>query len=54
MSKSIDTERTALEPIIRKRRSVKREYQDKQVTEEIVKELLDYEIWYPNHGKRQQ
>ncbi|TRM11289.1 nitroreductase [Lentibacillus cibarius] len=44
---------TALQQTIRNRRSVKKGYNDKPVTEETVKELLEDAIWAPTHGVRQ-
>lgn len=54
MTQSIEKkERTKLSQIIRERRAVKRGYTDKEVTEEVVLELLDDAIWAPTHGMRQ-
>jgi nitroreductase len=54
MHQSSDQLKTNLETIIRERRSVKeRFYNDKTVTEETVKRLLDSAIWAPTHGLRQ-
>lgn len=39
--------------MIRERRSVKKGYTDKEVTEELVRDLLDTAIWAPTHGMRQ-
>ncbi|HLR67393.1 nitroreductase family protein [Virgibacillus alimentarius] len=44
---------TELAKIIRERRSVKKGYNDKKVTEEAVLELLEDAIWAPTHGMRQ-
>lgn len=46
-------QRTELAQIIRERRAVKKNYNDKEVTEEAVRELLDDAIWAPTHGMRQ-
>lgn len=53
MSESISKEKTALAKIIRERRAVKKNYIDKEVTEEKVRELLEDAIWAPTHGMRQ-
>jgi len=42
-----------LAKMIRERRSIKKGYTDKEVKEEIVRELLDTAIWAPTHGMRQ-
>lgn len=42
-----------LAQIIRERRAVKKGYIDKEVTEEVVLELLEDAIWAPTHGMRQ-
>lgn len=52
MSQTIK-ERTELATIIRERRAVKKGYNDKEVTEDVVKELLNDAIWAPTHGMRQ-
>lgn len=44
---------TELAKIIRERRAVKKGYNDKKVTEEIVLDLLNDAIWAPTHGMRQ-
>ncbi|MBP1968488.1 nitroreductase [Virgibacillus natechei] len=44
---------TELAKIIRERRAVKKGYNNKAVTEETVKELLDDAIWAPTHGMRE-
>jgi len=44
---------TDLAQIIRERRAVKKGYNDKEVTEETVLELLEDAIWAPTHGMRQ-
>ncbi|MGJ9459507.1 nitroreductase family protein [Oceanobacillus sp. CF4.6] len=46
-------EKSELARIIRERRAVKKGYNDKEVTEEKVLELLEDAIWAPNHGLRQ-
>ncbi|HLT56401.1 MAG TPA: nitroreductase [Bacillota bacterium] len=46
-------EHTYLAEIIRNRRAVKKGYIDKEVSEKLVRELLDTAIWAPNHGMRQ-
>lgn len=43
-------QKSELTKIIRGRRAVKKGYNDKIVTEEVVLELLDDAIWAPNHG----
>ncbi|MFC4024792.1 nitroreductase [Oceanobacillus longus] len=45
--------KSELARIIRERRAVKKGYNDKEVTEEKVLELLEDAIWAPNHGLRQ-
>lgn len=45
--------KSELAKIIRERRAIKKGYNDKLVTEEVVLELLDDAIWAPNHGMRQ-
>ncbi|MEC5424583.1 nitroreductase [Virgibacillus sp. C22-A2] len=42
-----------LAEIIRERRAVKKGYNDREVTEEAVIELLNDAIWAPTHGMRQ-
>jgi len=42
-----------LQKIIRGRRSVKKGYNDKKVTEKLVRSLLEDAIWAPNHKMRQ-
>lgn len=44
---------TDLAQVIRERRAVKKGYNDKEVTEEAVLELLEDAIWAPTHGMRQ-
>ncbi|PAV30554.1 nitroreductase [Virgibacillus profundi] len=44
---------TELAKIIRERRAVKKGYNDIEVTENEVRELLDDAIWAPTHGMRQ-
>lgn len=39
--------------IIRERRAIKKSYTDKEVTEEVVRDLLDSAMWAPTHGMRQ-
>ena len=46
-------QRSALAEVIRDRRSVKKGYNDNEVTEEVVRDLLDDAIWAPTHGMRQ-
>lgn len=46
-------EKTELAKIIRERRAVKNGYNNKEVTEEVVMELLNDAIWAPTHGLRQ-
>lgn len=53
MSQAIKNKRTELAKIIRERRSVKKNYSNKEVTEELVLDLLDDAIWAPTHGMRQ-
>lgn len=38
---------------IRERRAVKNGYNDKEVTEEVVRSILEDAIWAPTHGMRQ-
>ncbi|WP_067726455.1 nitroreductase family protein [Oceanobacillus damuensis] len=45
--------KSELARIIRERRAIKKGYNDKEVTEEKVLEILDDAIWAPNHGMRQ-
>ena len=42
-----------LKKIIRERRAIKKGYNDKLVTEEVVRELLNDARWAPTHGMRQ-
>ena len=51
--KQINEEKTALAKLIRERRAVKNDYTDKEVTEELVLELLEDAKWAPTHGLRQ-
>lgn len=44
---------TALTKLIRDRSSIKDGYTDKEVTEEVVLELLEHAKWAPTHGLRQ-
>lgn len=44
---------TDLARIIRERRSIKKGYNDKFVSEEMVTELLEDAVWAPTHGMRQ-
>lgn len=44
---------TSLAKIIRDRRSIKKNYLTKEVTKEVVLELLNDAIWAPTHGMRQ-
>ncbi|RDW21200.1 nitroreductase family protein [Oceanobacillus chungangensis] len=44
---------TNLNKLIRERRAIKKCYTDKEVKEELVRELLDTAIWAPTHGLRQ-
>lgn len=53
MSHTTETERTNLATIIRERRAIKKGYNDKEVTEEKVRALLNDAIWAPTHGMRQ-
>ena len=53
MSQSIKDKKSALAQIIRERRAVKKGYTNKEVKEELVKELLEDAIWAPTHGNRQ-
>lgn len=39
--------------IIRNRRAIKKGYINKEVTEEVVKKLLEDAVWAPTHGNRQ-
>lgn len=39
--------------IIRERRAIKKGYTNQEVTEEVVRELLDSAIWAPTHGMRE-
>ena len=45
--------KTALAQIIRERRAVKKGYNNKEVTEETVLDLLEDAIWAPTHKMRQ-
>ncbi|MGM8211363.1 nitroreductase family protein [Virgibacillus sp. W0430] len=49
----VKQEYSTLKQIIRDRRAVKKGYLNKEVTEEVVKELLEDAIWAPTHGNRQ-
>ncbi len=42
-----------LAAIIRERRAIKKGYNNKPVTEEAVRELLECALWAPTHGMRQ-
>src|SRR5690625_1540207 len=53
MSQNIKEKKSALAQIIRERRAVKKGYTNKEVKEEVVKELLEDAIWAPTHGNRQ-
>ncbi len=44
---------TSLKETIRNRRAVKKGYTNKEVTEELVKELLSDATWAPTHGMRE-
>jgi len=46
-------EESYLAKIIRERRAVKKGYNDKPVTEEVVRDLLHQARWAPTHGMRQ-
>ena len=46
-------EKTYLANIIRERRAVKKGYNDKTVTEEMVRDLLNDARWAPTHGMRE-
>ncbi|MFD2044262.1 nitroreductase [Ornithinibacillus salinisoli] len=46
-------QRSQLAQIIRERRAVKKGYTNKEVTEEVVLDLLDSAVWAPTHGMRQ-
>lgn len=50
---SQSTNRSQLAKVIRERRAVKNNYIDREVTEDVVKELLEDAIWAPTHGMRQ-
>lgn len=52
MTQSIE-QKSTLAQIIRERRAVKTGYTDKEVTKEVVLELLNDAIWAPTHGMRQ-
>lgn len=49
----ITKKKSDLAKIIRERRAVKKGYNDKEVTEEAVLELLEDAVWAPTHGMRQ-
>lgn len=53
MSEMVEKQKSELAKIIRERRAVKNNYTDKEVTEEVVLELLDDASWAPTHGMRQ-
>ncbi|HLS20629.1 MAG TPA: nitroreductase [Bacillota bacterium] len=53
MTYQTNVEKSQLAKIIRERRAVKKGYINKEVTEEVVKELLEDAIWAPTHGMRQ-
>jgi len=53
MSQTIKKQESALATIIREHRAVKKGYNNKEVTEETVRELLENAIWAPTHGMRQ-
>lgn len=46
-------QQTELAKLIRERRSIKKGYNNKMVTEETVTQLLEDAIWAPTHGMRQ-
>lgn len=46
-------QRSQLAQIIRERRAIKKGYNDKVVTKELVLDLLNDAIWAPTHGMRQ-
>ncbi|MCF3944814.1 nitroreductase family protein [Oceanobacillus alkalisoli] len=46
-------EKTYLANIIRERRAIKKGYNDKTVTEEVVRDLLQDARWAPTHGMRE-
>lgn len=46
-------QRTSLASLIRDRRAVKKGYNNKEVTEEVIRGLLNDAIWAPTHGMRQ-
>jgi nitroreductase len=46
-------QKTDLAKVIRERRAVKKGYNNKLVTEEVVLDLLNDAIWAPTHGMRQ-
>ncbi|WP_072892144.1 nitroreductase family protein [Ornithinibacillus halophilus] len=46
-------QQSQLATVIRERRSIKKGYNNKEVTEETVCELLEDAIWAPTHGMRQ-
>lgn len=53
MTEKTKKQKSPLAQVIRERRAVKRGYIDKEVTEAVVKELLEDAIWAPTHGMRQ-
>ncbi|HLQ73214.1 MAG TPA: nitroreductase [Bacillota bacterium] len=53
MTDTINKHPSAVEKVIRERRAVKNDYNDKRVTEEVVRDLLEKSIWAPTHGLRQ-
>ncbi|GAB3046134.1 nitroreductase family protein [Virgibacillus ainsalahensis] len=48
-----EKQQTELAKLIRDRRAVKKGYNNKKVTEETIRELLDVAIWAPTHGMRE-
>src|SRR5690625_234026 len=53
MEQQMTQNKSQLAKVIRERRAVKKGYTDKEVTAEVVKELLEDAIWAPTHGMRQ-
>lgn len=53
MSQLVNAEKSKLATIIRERRAIKNGYNNKEVTEETVTNLLNDAIWAPTHGLRQ-
>ncbi len=50
---SMEKRISAIAKVIRERRSIKSGYVDKEVSQELVMNLLKDAVWAPNHGLRE-